>query len=116
MKLARSGQFLTTDHFSSLKDTEWLALELAKFYTYRQIEKFDLQDQVCYCTFDNDAYYLPVKDDVDYDELPKTKYANEEDYNSPEKKLKNGINYCICVCNIDRSHFVSLVSLKLFLL
>ena len=109
VKLMDSGQVLLAYDLASLRGDEWLTEKLLEFYTYRQIEKFGLQQTVRYCTINSASLVQNIsKSGMDV----KSKFA-EDAINSPEKKLPEA-DYCICVYNVN-DHYASLVCLKLVL-
>lgn len=106
-KLMASGQSVEPTDLLSLSDKSWLTLEVLRYYTHRQIERFGLQGQVCYFA-------------MDCSELVKN-YQNLEIFQgslvaSPDKRLSKA-QYCLCAFNLMRTghegfHFVSLFASK----
>ena len=109
MKLTSSGQYLLAHDLFSLSNYGLLTNDLLKFYTYRQIEKFGLQNEVCYFTFDS---FKLISDAAGSKGDFLDQFA-KGGVNSTEINLPN-MKYCICVYNNNNGHFGSLVSLKLF--
>jgi len=106
VKLMDSGQVLLAYDLASLRGDEWLTEKLLEFYTYRQIEKFGLQQTVRYCTINSASLVQNIsKSGMDV----KSKFA-EDAINSPEKKLPEA-DYCICVYNVN-DHYASLFASK----
>ena len=100
-KLAASGETLGPTALTYLNRGEWLDLEVLKFYTHRQIEKFGLEDVVCYLAVDNDKMALNY--------VGGEMLTQGDMIASPDRKIST-VQYCVCAMNLGEFHFVSLVS------
>jgi len=98
-KLAASGETLGPTALTYLNRGEWLDLEVLKFYTHRQIEKFGLEDVVCYLAVDNDKMALNY--------VGGEMLTEGDMIASPDRKIST-VQYCVCAMNLGEFHFVSL--------